>query len=97
MSTGSTWIAQEGGGYSIEMPSLYPAQVMAHVDSVVIGGMRFERYYGRECEMSLTFKGSPCNDYVCSACGKMHNAPRVSTYCPRCGARIVAVVDATGR
>lgn len=80
------WIAREGGAYSIEMPALFPASVMAHVDSVDIGGVRF--VLERTCSMALTFKGEPCNDYTCSACGKVHNAPRVNEYCPRCGARI---------
>ena len=40
----------------------------------------------RECTMTLEYAGYPCNDYRCSARGKVHCAPRTHERCPRCGA-----------
>lgn len=50
----------------------------------------------RECVMTRTFRGYPCNDYTCSECGKTHCAERASEWCPRCGARRTKVVDEEG-
>ena len=42
----------------------------------------------RTCELVETYRGYPCNDYTCSACGKTHCAPRRHEHCPRCGSRV---------
>jgi len=69
--------------------SVYSEKIIDGVKAVVMKGRRFTRE--RICSLTTAFKGEPCNDYVCSACGKMHNAPRPSTFCPRCGARVTDV------
>ena len=45
------------------------------------------------CTLTVEYAGDPCNDYRCSACGKLHNAPRANAFCPRCGARVALVVE----
>ena len=47
-----------------------------------------------KCTLTVEMEGYPCNDYRCSACGKMHNAPRAGAYCPRCGAFVTGVEHA---
>lgn len=63
--------------------------------AVDLDGARYVRE--RTCDMVLTYRGFPCNDYECTACGKKHCAERASEHCPRCGARRVRVVDSEGR
>lgn len=65
------------------------------VTAVRFGEARYELV--RDCEMTLEYRGVPCSDYRCSACGKVHCAPRAPQRCPRCGARVTRTVDAEGR
>lgn len=76
--------------HEIEMHGAFPRHDTA--EAVVVDGMRFRRDY--ECTMRLEYKGYPCSCWECSACGKKHDAPRLNSYCPRCGARIVGEVGA---
>ncbi|MBR0403723.1 MAG: hypothetical protein IJI68_00660 [Eggerthellaceae bacterium] len=43
------------------------------------------------CYLVLEYVGSPCNDYRCSFCGKVHNAPRAGNFCPRCGSIVLYI------
>jgi len=63
--------------------------------SVTLGSTRFEKV--RECTLTRTHEGYPCNDYECSACGKTYCAERANEHCSRCGARVTRVVDPNGR
>ena len=69
--------------------TVYSKKVLDGVKSVVMQGLKFEKE--RFCSLKVTFHGDPCNDYVCSNCGKMHNAPRSGRFCPRCGAKVTEV------
>lgn len=80
------WIEKRGGTYELDAHAPYSEEVMAHVGYVRYGKRRYA--LERKCDMALEFEGTPCNDYRCSNCGKVHNAPRLHRYCPRCGARI---------
>lgn len=57
--------------------------------AIEVYGIRFEPV--AECEMTTEFEGYPCNDYRCSACSKVHSAPRAHERCPRCGAKVTMV------
>lgn len=70
----------------IVQDSMYPAKLYELVSAIEIADTRFERV--RECELVLEFEGAICNDYRCTCCGKVHNAPRRNSYCPRCGAKV---------
>ena len=78
----------------IHMHPMFSRRAYEAADAITV---RFSKRKGdciwfrkfRECTMTEGFKGNPCNDYTCSACGKMHCAPQLHAYCPRCGARIV--------
>lgn len=50
-----------------------------------------EPHVGESCTMTLAYRGEPSSAYRCSACGKLHDAPRVHGFCPRCGAEVSAV------
>ena len=54
--------------------------------AIEVYGIRFEPV--AECEMTTEYEGYPCSDYRCSACGKVHSAPRAHERCPRCGAKV---------
>lgn len=57
------------------------------VEGVFVDGV--EHFPRRDaCDMSLVYEGYPCSDWKCSTCGKIHSAPRLHNYCPRCGAPI---------
>ena len=71
---------------------LYTQKFYESITAIEVYGIRFARE--RKCSMTTEFEGTPCNDYRCSACGKLHNAPRVHSHCPRCGAK---VTDVDGR
>lgn len=81
----------------IHMHPMFSRMAYEAADAIAI---RFSKRKGdcvwfrkfRECTMTEGFKGSPCNDYTCSACGKMHCAPQVHRFCPRCGSLVVAVI-----
>ena len=81
----------------IHLHPLFPRESYEGADAMVV---RFSEEKGdcawfvkqRECTMAEGFKGTPCNDYTCSACGKMHCAPQVHRFCPRCGSLVVAVI-----
>lgn len=77
----------------ISMHPTFPRKVYEKAEAIAVmfGADKcdcawFRRF--RECTMTVGFKGNPCNDYTCSACGKMHCAPQLHAYCPRCGAKI---------
>ena len=74
--------------HEIEMHGVFPRHDTA--EAAEVDGMRFRRDY--ECTMRLEHGGYPCSCWECSACGKKHDAPRLHTFCPRCGARIAEVV-----
>ena len=57
--------------------------------AIEVYGIRFEPV--AECEMTTEYEGYPCSDYRCSACGKVHSAPRAHERCPRCGAKVTRV------
>lgn len=71
---------------------LYTQKLYERITAIEVCGIRFARE--KTCSMATEFRGTPCNDYRCSACGKLHNAPRAHSYCPRCGAK---VTDVDGR
>ena len=83
---------------TIQLNPMFPRESYEGADAMVV---RFSDRKGdcvwfrkhRECTMTEGYKGNPCNDYTCSACGKMHCAPQLHAYCPRCGARVVGVED----
>lgn len=75
----------------IELMPVFPMPVYEKSSAVLVGDVRFDRL--RECTMTLEHEGYPCNCWECSACGKKHDAPRLHSYCPRCGARIVGVEE----
>lgn len=75
----------------IEVMPVFPMNVYDTAGAIVVGDIRFEREV--ECTMRLEHAGYPCSCWECSACGKKHDAPRLNSYCPRCGARIVQVVE----
>ena len=50
----------------------------------------------KTCTLTVEYEGYPNLDYLCSSCNKIHNAPRQNAFCPRCGARVVAVVNELG-
>lgn len=82
----------------IHMHPTFPRKAYEGAEAMVV---RFSSKKGdcawfrkhRECTMTIGFRGHPCNDYTCSACGKTHCAPQVHAYCPRCGAKVASVVD----
>lgn len=62
------------------------------VDHFEADGMRYEPV--GECVLTRTYEGEPCSDWTCSACGKthcVHNAAKVSEFCPRCGNKVTGV------
>ena len=87
-------ISWEDGTVSRITYARYVNGVERRVATIDMDGDRFERV--RECVMTRTFRGYPCNDYTCSECGKTHCAERASEWCPRCGARRTKVVDEDG-
>ena len=65
---------------------LYTRKFYECLTAIEVQGIRFNREV--ECEMTTELEGYPCNDYRCSACGKLHTAPRANERCPRCGAKV---------
>ena len=75
----------------IELMPVFPMPVYEKASAIVVGDVMFGHV--GECTMRLEHGGYPCSCWECSACGKKHDAPRLNSYCPRCGARIVQVVE----
>ncbi len=81
------------GDDELVVDSTLPAEMLAQVGSVRIRQMPDVVYRRREtCTMTVEYEGSPCSDYRCSRCGKVHNTPRVGPFCPRCGASVTSVI-----
>ena len=78
---------------AMEIDAMHAPAVVDRLDAVIYGGAEFHRRRGT-CRLVVEFEGYPCNDYRCTACGKVHNAPRANGYCPRCGAKVEEVVYA---
>ena len=69
---------------------LYSREVYENAKAIEIAGVRF--YKPVTCTLTRTYHGSPCSDWLCSACGKIHNAPRANAFCPRCAAKVTEVI-----
>ena len=48
------------------------------------------------CTLTVVYRGYPCSDFLCSSCGKIHNAPHPDAFCPRCGAVVAEVIEVSG-
>ena len=76
----------------MEIDAMHAQPVVDSVTAIVYGGVEFGRR--GKCTLTVEYEGFPCNDYRCSACGKVHNGPRANAYCPRCGSRVEEVAYA---
>lgn len=74
---------------TIKVPRMYPLEIVQRIERIDYGGIYFRKEV--TCTMTEAYRGTPCSDWECSACGKIHNAPRTGRFCPRCGAKIVEV------
>lgn len=73
--------------------STLPLEMLASVMSVRIRQVPDATFIKLvTCTLTVEYEGYPMSDFRCSACRKVHNAPRPGAYCPRCGAMVVAVV-----
>ena len=74
----------------LEIDAMFPDEYVDSIGAISYGGIEFTRR--GKCVLTVEHEGYPCNDYRCSACGKVHNAPRPGSYCPRCGCLVAEVV-----
>ena len=80
------------GSDELVVDSTLPPEMLGHVRSVRLRQMPDAVFSRREtCTLTVEYEGSPCCDFRCSACGKVHNASRIGLFCPRCGARVKGV------
>ena len=77
------------GSDEIVIDSMLPAYVLEAARTVRIRQLPDVTFAKLEtCTMTVEYEGYPTSDFLCSACGKLHNAPRIRRYCPRCGAMV---------
>lgn len=81
------------GTDELVIDSTLPLEMLASVTSVRIRQVPDVMFLKLvTCTLTVEYEGYPMSDFRCSACTKVHNAPRPGAFCPRCGARVVRVV-----